>query len=195
MRILLVSLLSVPFLAFGQKKDKANCLIALSKIDFPKNSLPATISPVAGYRWQWDGKEISLLSTPEKKNGPAEPVWSVEKYKENSNGRIPMKSKGNAEMIKEHLEKLQSQFLELSFLTLLRTEPTDKNAIDLDKIYSECEGVSDITPAKAHFGKKPIVSKKSIGELSRANRDKIRAQFPNIFKTSPAAGSNNSGVN
>lgn len=183
MRILLVSLLSVPFLAFGQKNDKADCLIALSKIDFPKNSSPATVSPAAGFRWQWDGKEISLLPTPEKKFAQAEPVWNVEKYKENSDGRLPMKSKGRANMPKMNLEKLQSEFLRLSFLTLLRTEPTSQNAIDLDKIYSECEGVSDVTPAKARLGKNPIVTNKSIGELSRVNREKIRSQFPLNFKT------------
>lgn len=193
MKILLIFLLSVPFLAFGQKNDKADCLIALSKIDFPKNSSPATISPEPRFRWQWDGKEISLLEHPGQitAHPKPQPVWSVEKYKETGDGRIGYRYLNGAKLPSEDMMRLQKTFLKLSFLTLLRTEPTDNNAIELDKMYSECEGVNDVTPAKARGGKKPIVTNKSIGELSRVNREKIRSQFPQIFKTStsgPDAG-------
>lgn len=168
-------------MVFAQKSQtRAECLIALSEIDFlDKRRMPAIVSPEQGFEWQWDGTEISLMKVPGKRSMRREPVWNAKSNRESGDGRIAAKYLRDQKLPSKNLADIQAEFLRHSFITLQKTTPTAQNAIELDAIYSNCETVDDVVPPKY---------KQSVGSLAIDARAKIRSQFPQIFKSSGSSG-------
>jgi hypothetical protein len=127
----------------------------------------------------WDGQSLYRKSDIKgfgtHFEGSKQEIWSLKKFKASGDGATAVEAPSL------QIKNAQRYLIMKMLFNVSREQLTEKNARELDKALASCEGVTETVALDGE-----LMSKgkwQSAGDIARNLRNKIRNDFPAVFKT------------